>query len=98
MREEVRYYIGSKAAKAKAYASYVRGPWGIENGQHWILDVCFEEDQSRMRTDHSPENMALLRRLALSLLKQHSNEGSVRGKRLKSGWNDQFLMEVLGGK
>jgi predicted transposase YbfD/YdcC len=98
MTEEVRYYIGSKAAKAKAYASYVRGHWGIENGQHWILDVCFQEDQSRMRTDHSPENMALLRRLALSLLKHYGRKGSVRGKRLQSGWNDQFLAEVLGGK
>ena len=98
LTEEVRYYIGSKAAKAKAYASYVRGHWGIENGQHWILDVCFGEDQSRMRTDHSPENMGLLRRLALSLLKQHKRKGSVRGKRLKSGWNDEFLAEVLCGK
>jgi predicted transposase YbfD/YdcC len=97
MTEEVRYYIGSKAVKAKSYADYVRGHWGIENGQHWILDVCFQEDQSRMRTDHSPENMALLRRLALSLLKQHGKKGSVRGKRLKSGWNDQILMEVLCG-
>jgi len=97
MTEEVRYYIGSKAVKAKSYANYVRGHWGIENGQHWILDVCFQEDQSRMRTDHSPENMALLRRLALSLLKQHGKKGSVRGKRLKSGWNDQILMEVLCG-
>jgi predicted transposase YbfD/YdcC len=97
MTEEVRYYIGSKATKAKSYASYVRGHWGIENGQHWILDVCFQEDQSRMRTDHSPENMALLRRLALSLLKRHGKKGSVRGKRLKSGWNDQMLIEVLGG-
>lgn len=96
--EEVRYYIGSKAAGAKAYASYVRGHWGIENGQHWVLDVCFQEDQSRMRTDHSPENMALLRRLALSLLKQHGKKGSVRGKRLKSGWDDRFLAEVLAGK
>jgi predicted transposase YbfD/YdcC len=98
LTEEVRYYIGSKVAKAKAYASYIRGHWGIENGQHWVLDVCFQEDQCRMRTDHSPENMALLRRLALSLLKQHSGKGSVRGKRLQSGWNDQFLAEILGGK
>jgi predicted transposase YbfD/YdcC len=98
MTDEVRYYIGSKAGKARSYASYVRGHWGIENGQHWVLDVCFGEDQSRMRTDHSPENMALLRRLALSLLKQHGRKGSVRGKRLKSGWNDQILVEVLCGK
>jgi predicted transposase YbfD/YdcC len=94
--EEVRYYIGSKAAKAKAYLGYVRGHWGIENGQHWILDVCFQEDQCRMRTDHSPENMALLRRLALSLLKQHKGKGSVRGKRLRGGWDNEFLVEVLG--
>jgi predicted transposase YbfD/YdcC len=96
--EEVRYYIGSKVAKAKAYASFIRGHWGIENGQHWVLDVCFQEDQCRMRTDHSAQNMGLLRRLALSLLKQHSGKGSVRGKRLQSGWNDEFLAEVLGGK
>jgi predicted transposase YbfD/YdcC len=96
--EEARYYIGSKVATAKDYASYIRGHWGIENGQHWILDVCFQEDQCRMRTDHSAENMGLLRRLALSLLKQHKGKGSVRGKRLKSAWDDQVLVEVLTGK
>jgi predicted transposase YbfD/YdcC len=95
---EVRYYIGSKAAQAKAYAGYVRGHWGIENGLHWVLDVSFDEDRSRMRTDHSAENMALLRRLALSLLKQHRGKGSVRGKRKRSGWDDQVLVEVLSGK
>jgi predicted transposase YbfD/YdcC len=95
---EVRYYIGSKAAQAAAYAGYVRGHWGIENGLHWVLDVSFDEDHSRMRADHSAENMALLRRLALSLLKQHDGKGSVRGKRKQSGWDDQFLMEVLSGK
>jgi predicted transposase YbfD/YdcC len=94
--EEVRYYIGSKAAKASAYAGYVRGHWGIENGLHWVLDVSFDEDRSRMRKDH--KNMALLRRLALSLLKQHGGKGSVRGKRKQSGWNDQVLIEVLSGK
>ncbi|HTH47219.1 MAG TPA: ISAs1 family transposase [Candidatus Limnocylindria bacterium] len=95
--EEVRYYIGSKAAKASAYAGYVRGHWGIENGLHWVLDVSFDEDRSRMRTDHSAENMALLRRLALSVLKQHGGKGSVRGKRKRSGWNDQLLIEILSG-
>jgi predicted transposase YbfD/YdcC len=95
---EARYYIGSKAAKAAAHASYIRGHWGIENGLHWVLDVSFDEDQSRMRKDHSPENMSLLRRLALSLLKQHGTKGSIRGKRLESGWNNDMLEEVLGGK
>jgi predicted transposase YbfD/YdcC len=96
--EEVRYYIGSRAATAKVYANSIRSHWGIENGLHWVLDVSFNEDQCRMRTEHSPENMALLRRLALCLLKKHGCKGSVRGKRLQSGWNDQFLVEILGGK
>jgi len=95
---ELRYYIGSKKTSAATYANCVRGHWGIENGQHWVLDVSFDEDRSRMRTDHSAENMALLRRLALSLLKQHGKSGSVRGKRKRSGWNDQFLLEILGAK
>jgi predicted transposase YbfD/YdcC len=96
--EEIRYYIGSRVATAAAYASYVRSHWGIENGLHWVLDVSFDEDQCRMRTDHSPENMALLRRLALCLLKRHGKKGSIRGKRLQSGWNDSFLMEILSCK
>ena len=94
--EEARYYIGSRAAKAKVYTNSIRSHWGIENGLHWVLDVSFDEDQCRMRTDNSPENMALLRRLALCLLKKHRGTGSIRGKRLQSGWNDEFLLEVLG--
>lgn len=96
--EELRYYIGSRAAKAKTYANSIRSHWGIENGLHWVLDVCFDEDGCRMRTDHSPQNMALLRRLALCLLKKHSGKGSIRGKRLQSGWNDDFLLEMLSCK
>jgi predicted transposase YbfD/YdcC len=96
--EELRYYIGSRAAKAKVYANAIRSHWGIENGLHWVLDVCFDEDHCRMRTDHSPENMALLRRLALCLLKKHGGKGSLRGKRKRSGWNDGLLLEILGCK
>jgi predicted transposase YbfD/YdcC len=96
--EEVRYSIGSRADKAAAYAGYVRGHWGIANGLPWVLDVSCDEDRSRMRTDHSAENMALLRRLAFSLLKQQGGKGSVRGKRKQSGWDDQVLLEVLSGK
>jgi predicted transposase YbfD/YdcC len=93
--EELRFYIGSRAATAKTYTHCIRSHWGIENGLHWVLDVCFAEDQSRMRKDHSPENMALLRRLALCLLKKQGGKGSIRGKRLQTGWNDQFLLEIL---
>jgi hypothetical protein len=60
--------------------------------------VSFDEDHCRMRTDHSAENMALLRRLALSLLKQHGGQGSVRGKRKRSGWDDRVLVEILSRK
>jgi predicted transposase YbfD/YdcC len=96
--EEMRYDIGSRAATAKVYANSIRSHWGIENGLHWVLDVCFAEDQSRMRTGNSPENMALLRRLALCLLKKHGRKGSLRGKRLTSGWNNDFLVEILARK
>jgi predicted transposase YbfD/YdcC len=96
--EEARYYIGSRGAKAPVYANSIRGHWGIENSLHWVLDVSFDEDQCRMRTDHSPENMALLRRLALCLLKKQGRKGSIRGKRLRSGWNDEFLLEILSCK
>jgi len=95
---ECRYYIGSRTATAKVYAESVRSHWGIENGLHWVLDVCFAEDQSRMRTEHSAENMSLLRRLALCLLKKNGRKGSIRGKRLESGWNDKLLLEILGCK
>jgi len=96
--EACRYYIGSRSAEAKVYAESVRSHWGIENGLHWVLDVCFAEDQSRMRTGQSAENMSLLRRLALCLLKKNGRKGSIRGKRLESGWNDKFLLEILGCK
>jgi predicted transposase YbfD/YdcC len=95
---EVRYYIGSKAMQAAGYARAIRGHWGIENGLHWVLDMSFAEDQSRIRKEHGPENFALLRRLALSLIKRNRQRGSVRGQRLQSGWNEQFLEKVLSGK
>jgi predicted transposase YbfD/YdcC len=79
---EVRYYIGSKAMQAAGYARAIRGHWGIENGLHWVLDMSFAEDQSRIRKEHGPENFALLRRLALSLIKRNRQRGSVRGQRL----------------
>lgn len=94
---ELRYYVGSRAVGARTYANAIRGHWDIENGLHWVLDVSFDEDQSRIRTDHGPENFALLRRLALSLLKQ-KGKGSVRSKRLRCGWNEEFLAELLTGK
>jgi len=68
--DEVLGYISSRTASAKAFAQNARNHWGIENGLHWVLDVCFGDDASRVRTGHGPENFALLRRLAPAVLKQ----------------------------
>jgi predicted transposase YbfD/YdcC len=97
-QEEARFYIGSFAGTAKDYLEAVRGHWGIENGLHWILDVTFREDASRIRKEHGPENVALLRRLALSLLKKEpTSKRSIRGKQLKAGWDNDYLLRVLCG-
>lgn len=92
---EKHYFISSQAGTAAALGRHARGHWGIENGLHWIMDVVFDEDQSRVRKDHGPQNLAFLRRIALSLLKRHSGKGSVRGKRLQAGWNEKVLEEIL---
>ena len=94
--EEVAYFIGSVPAKVKAFARAVRGHWGIENSLHWSLDVTFSEDKSRVRKDHGPENLGLLRRLALIILKQDTScKASLRGKRLIAGWNEDVLLRIL---
>jgi predicted transposase YbfD/YdcC len=81
-----------------ACAKAVRGHWGIENRLHWCLDVTFAEDQSRVRKDHGPANLGMLRRLALSILQQDtSSKESLRGKRLLAGWNEDILLKLLSG-
>jgi predicted transposase YbfD/YdcC len=93
---ERRYYISSRRAGAKTFLGAIRGHWGIENSLHWVLDVGFDEDRSRVRTDHGPENLALRRRWAVSLLKHaDSSRGSIRRKRLTAGWDNDFLEKVL---
>lgn len=93
---DVRYYIGSKPGKAKEYASYIRGHWGIENSLHWVLDMVFDEDRSRIRKDHGQENLALLRRLAVSVLKNaKSCPGSIRTKQLQAILDDEVLHDML---
>jgi predicted transposase YbfD/YdcC len=94
----VRYYISSMSANAKKMAAAIRGHWGIENSCHWVLDVSFREDESRIRKDHGPANMGQLRRLALSLLKTTTAlKGGVHAKRLQAGWDDANLIKVLVG-
>jgi predicted transposase YbfD/YdcC len=94
---EVRYYISSLAVSVKKFAHAVRSHWGIENRCHWSLDITYREDESRIRDRHLRENFAWLRRLTLSLLKQHQGRKSVAMKRNCCGWSEDFMLEVLTG-
>jgi predicted transposase YbfD/YdcC len=94
---EVRYYISSLPLGVKQFARAVREHWGIENSCHWILDMTFREDESRIREPHVRENFAWLNRFVLSLLKQHSGKDSIAMKRRGCGWSDDFLLEVFTG-
>ena len=94
---EARYYISSLEVDVKQFARAVRGHWGIENGCHWVLDMTFREDESRIRERHLRENFAWLNRFALSLLKQHPGRQSLVMKRRSCGWSDAFLVEVVTG-
>ena len=91
-----RYYIASLSADARTILQAVRHHWGIENSLHWVLDVVFREDQARMRQGDTAHNFAMLRHIALNLLRtQKSGPKSVRGKRLKAAWDNDFLLKVL---
>lgn len=95
---EIRYYILSKMMSARRFAAAVRGHWGIENRLHWQLDVTFGEDQSRIRRGHADANFSILRRTALSMLKNNSSKKlGVKNKRLTAAWNDDYLLEILLG-
>lgn len=94
----VRYYITSLEPRVKQFAQAVRSHWGIENSLHWVLDVSFGEDHSRIRKDHAPENFGLLRRLALTLIQRDRSPGSVRRKRKRAAWNDKELLKIILGK
>lgn len=92
---ETVYYISSRVACARELGGAVRNHWDIENGLHWVLDVTFREDASRIRKGHAPENLATVRNLALNLIRRNSSKGSVRGKRKRAGWDDRYLLELI---
>lgn len=95
---EMRYYLGSLPADAGRQGRLVRNHWGIENGQHWCLDMGFREDESRVRKDHGDQNLAVLRRIALNLLCQdRSVKLGIKNKRLKASRNNDYLLRVVTG-
>lgn len=91
----VRYFLLSRELSAAELLRATRAHWTIENQLHWVLDVVFDEDGARNRKDHGPANLALLRKLALNLLRRHPDKGSIRGKVKRAGWDDRFLISLF---
>jgi len=93
---ERRYYLSSLALDVELFARAVRSHWGVENKVHWVMDVCFNEDQSRARTGYAAENLATLRRLALNMLKRDTTKKrGIKGKQLNAGWDHAYLLKLL---
>ncbi len=93
---EQRYYLLDQVPPPTDVNALVRGHWGIENRVHWVLDVIFHEDASRIRTGDAPQNMGVVRHIALNLLRQEPSKGSVKSKRFRAALNDAYLERVLG--
>jgi predicted transposase YbfD/YdcC len=95
-RFETRYYISSAKLSAQGAAAAVRGHWGIENRLHWVLDVVFAEDQSRLRKGHGARNMAVVRHFAINLIRAATDKKSIKLRRKVAGWDPDYLAERLG--
>ena len=93
---ESRLYISSLSCDAKRLLAATRGHWSIENSLHWVVDISFREDESRVRDGNTPENLAVIRHMALNLLKQdRTAKASIKGKRKRAGWDNDFLLAVI---
>lgn len=97
-KRDIRYFISSLRRNAQQFANAVRSHWGIENSLHWSLDMTFREDESRVRERTFANNLSWLRRMTLSLIKQHPSKESNIMKRRMAGWSVDFLMQILTGK
>jgi predicted transposase YbfD/YdcC len=98
-QSEVRYYISSLSADAASFNRHVRSHWGIENHLHWTLDVVFHEDQSHKRAGHAAENFALITRIVLNVLKtDKTTKISMKNKRHKAGWDNNYIIQLLTQK
>jgi len=96
IEQHTHYYIASQRWSAKRLLHSKRSHWGIENGLHWVLDVAFQEDRHRLRKEHGPENFAVLRHMALNLLKRDKSvSAGIKAKRLKAGWDIDYLLKIL---
>ena len=93
---DVRHFISSLPIGVKRFANAIRNHWSIENTLHWYLDVTFREDDSRLRNRLAANNLAWLKRFAISLLKQRKDKESIAMRRRMAGWNPEYLAQVLG--
>lgn len=93
-----RYFLSSLSGNAQSILTAARSHWGIENNLHWVLDIAFREDECRIRKDHGDQNFAILRHIAINLLKQENTlKVGVKAKRLRAGWDEHYLLRVLSG-
>lgn len=96
IEQETRYFISSLPCDVKRFAQAARDHWGVENGLHWCLDISFREDDSRVRAGHAPENLAIIRRFALALIKQDPlRKIGVKASRKRAGWSNDYLLHLL---
>jgi predicted transposase YbfD/YdcC len=93
---ERRSYISSRPLSAEAFADAVRSHWEIENSLHWVLDVTFKEDLSRLRAGHGAANMAVVRHFALNLVRQAKDKRAIKRRRKMASWDPMYLAEILG--
>ncbi len=93
--KETRYYISSLKTTAENFNEHIRMHWGVENKLHWTLDMTFNEDRQRKRNKMAAQNFSLVNKIALNILKKDKSKGSIKAKRLKAGWDNNFLLKLI---